>query len=226
MNTLHIAQVEKVSLRAQVTGALRAAIISGEMEPGMVYSAPTLGAQFGVSATPVREAMLDLAREGLVTILPNKGFRVTDVDDADLDRITQLRLLVEPPVVRDVTPLIPAADLPGLRARAQLIVDAAEAGDLFHYTEADRAFHLALLGYADNPRITDLIGDLRSQTRLIGLASLLERGELAESAREHLRIVDVIESRDVEAVYALMRTHIGHTRGKWARVDASAAAGI
>ena len=79
-----IVLLEKVSIRERVGRALRAAIVSGEMEPGTVYSAPSLGARFGVSATPVREAMIDLVREGLVEIVPNKGFRVTAIDEADL----------------------------------------------------------------------------------------------------------------------------------------------
>ena len=61
-----LAHLEKVSHRDRVGAALRAAIVSGAMEPGVVYSAPSLGARFGVSATPVREAMIDLTREGLV----------------------------------------------------------------------------------------------------------------------------------------------------------------
>jgi DNA-binding GntR family transcriptional regulator len=64
------------SLREQVSHALRAALIAGELRPGVVYSAPVLAAGFGVSATPVREAMLDLAKEGLVEVVRNKGFRV------------------------------------------------------------------------------------------------------------------------------------------------------
>ncbi|WP_328403370.1 GntR family transcriptional regulator [Nocardia sp. NBC_00403] len=121
-------QMEKVSLRDKVSRALHAAIIAGEMEPGVVYSAPTLGARLGVSATPVLEAMLDLARENLISIVPNKGFRVTEVAEKDLDDITQIRLLLEPPIVRDVTPLIPAEDLPQLRELAAKIVEGAEKG--------------------------------------------------------------------------------------------------
>ncbi|NUT96990.1 MAG: GntR family transcriptional regulator [Saccharothrix sp.] len=220
VNIPSIGPVEKVSLRDRVAHALRAAVISGEMEPGVVYSAPSLGARFGVSATPVREAMLDLVRENLVTIVPNKGFRVTEVSEKDLDDITRVRMLIEPPVVRDVTPLIPDADFPGLREMAQRIVDGAVAGDLVEYTEADRRFHLALLAYADNPRITDLVSDLRAHTRLYGLASLLEQGELEAVAREHLTIVETIASRDAEAVEELLRAHISQTRGRWAKPDA------
>ncbi|HSA52260.1 MAG TPA: GntR family transcriptional regulator, partial [Yinghuangia sp.] len=67
---------ERLSLREQVARAIRAALVAGEMRPGVVYSAPGLATRFGVSATPVREALLDLAKDGLVEPVRNKGFRV------------------------------------------------------------------------------------------------------------------------------------------------------
>lgn len=207
---------QRENLRDSVANALRAAVISGELKPGEVYSAPTLGARFGVSATPVREAMLDLVKEGLVTSLPNKGFRVTEVSDADLDDITQLRLLIEPPTVRAVVPLIPAEDLPELRRMAQDIVDGADNGDLISYTEADRLFHIRILEYSGNRRLVEMISELRSHTRLLGLAPLVERGALRDSSLEHLTLVDLIEARDEAGAEALMRQHIEHVRGEWA----------
>src|SRR5215813_5852962 len=85
------------NLREQVSEELRAALISGQLRPGVVYSAPTLGEMLGVSATPVREAMLDLVREGLVEVLRNKGFRVTELSDRQLDQFARVRLLLEVP---------------------------------------------------------------------------------------------------------------------------------
>ncbi|MBB3663626.1 MULTISPECIES: GntR family transcriptional regulator [Prauserella salsuginis group] len=211
-----LVQMEKVSMRDRVGRALRAAIISGEMEPGVVYSAPSLGSRFGVSATPVREAMLDLVREELVEIVPNKGFRVTEISETDLDQITEIRLLIEPPAVSKVTPIIPDDDFAELRELAQNIVTAAEAGDLVEYTEADRVFHLRLLSYADNPRMTNLVSDLRAHTRLFGLAALRERGELVDVAQEHHTIVDALQARDQTAAESQMRAHISQVRGRWA----------
>jgi DNA-binding GntR family transcriptional regulator len=141
---------------------------------------------------------------------------VTTMDEADLDEITELRMLIEPPLAAQVTRRIPAEDLPALREMAQAIVDGALAGDLVAYTESDRAFHLKLLEYVGNRRVTDLISDLRAHTRLYGLASLLETGELEESAREHHTILDAIEARDRRKVERLMRHHISQTRGRWA----------
>jgi DNA-binding GntR family transcriptional regulator len=206
---------QRESLRDSVANALRAAVISGELKPGEVYSAPTLGARFGVSATPVREAMLDLVREGLVVSLRNKGFRVTEMSDDDLDDLAALRQLIEPPTVRDITPVIPAEDFPRLRALAEDIVVAAKAGNLIDYIEADRVFHVTLLAYSGNRRLVDVVSDLRSKTRLLGLSPLVESGRLVQSADEHHDLMDLIEARNAEGAEALMRHHIGHVRGLW-----------
>ncbi|MGA7203664.1 MAG: GntR family transcriptional regulator [Specibacter sp.] len=208
---------KNVSLRETVTLALRAAVISGEMKPGEVYSAPMLGKRFGVSPTPVREAMLDLAKEGLVVSLPNKGFRVTEVSDEDLDEITALRLLIEPPTVRDVTPLIDDAGLARLREMAVAIVDFAGEGDLIAYTEADRAFHIAVLEYSGNKRLVSLISELRAHTRLLGLAPLVATGKLRDMALEHVELVDLMAGGKAAEAQELMTRHIGHVRGEWAQ---------
>jgi DNA-binding GntR family transcriptional regulator len=220
-----ITPLEKANLRERVLRALRAAIISGELTPGEVYSAPSLAATFGVSATPVREAMLDLAKENLVVVVPNKGFRVTVVDEEQLDQITAIRRLLEPPVVAEVTNQIPAEDFAGLRQLAQEIVDGARAGDLAQYTEADREFHLRLLGYSGNQRLVDLVAELRGQTRLVGLASLLDRGYLVSSARDHLDLLDLMERRDAAAVEIFMVRHINHIQDLWSGKAATGATG-
>lgn len=216
-----VRRLKRENLRDSVAHALRAAVISGEMEPGTVYSAPMLGAKFGVSATPVREAMLDLVKEGLVISLPNKGFRVTEMSDEDLDNVTKLRLLIEPPTVRDVVPLIPAADIPRLRELAEDIVVAAKAGNLIEYIEADRVFHVTLLAYSGNPRLVDVVSDLRSQTRLLGLTPLVKSGRIVQSAAEHHELVDLVEARDAAGAEQLMLRHIGHVRGLWARRESA-----
>ncbi|MEU8924725.1 GntR family transcriptional regulator [Kitasatospora sp. NPDC048545] len=203
-------------LRDQVAHALRAALISGELRPGVVYSAPALAADFGVSATPVREAMLDLAREGLVEAVRNKGFRVTELTERDLDDYTEIRALIEVPTVGRVTRSATKDQLEQLRPQAVAIVAAARKHDLIGYLEADRQFHLDLLGLAGNARLVDVVGDLRKRSRLYGLNRLDERGELVSSAEEHLELLDLMISGDAEAAEACMTRHLSHVRSLWA----------
>ncbi|MFG2826738.1 GntR family transcriptional regulator [Streptomyces sp. NPDC048434] len=204
-------------LRDQVAHQLRAALIAGELRPGSVYSAPGLAADFGVSATPVREAMLDLAREGLVEPVRNKGFRITEVSERDLDQYTEIRALIEVPVVGQVTRTAGRAQLEALRPAALEIVTAARAHDLIGYLEADRRFHLELLGLSGNDRLVETVGDLRKRSRLYGLTRLDERNQLLPSAEEHGELLDVMLTGDAEAAESCMARHLGHVRSLWAQ---------
>ncbi|MER7704445.1 GntR family transcriptional regulator [Kitasatospora sp. NPDC097605] len=203
-------------LRDQVAHALRAALISGELRPGVVYSAPALAADFGVSATPVREAMLDLAREGLVEAVRNKGFRVTELTERDLDDFTEIRALIEVPTVGRVARTANADQLEALRPQAEAIIAAAGKQDLIGYLEADRQFHLDLLGLAGNTRLVEVVGDLRKRSRLYGLNRLAERGELVSSAEEHLELLDLMIAGDAPAAESCMTRHLSHVRSLWA----------
>jgi DNA-binding GntR family transcriptional regulator len=110
--------------------------------------------------------------------------------------------------VRRLAGKLPAADLRRLRGLAREIVLGAEAADLARYLQADTAFHLSVLELAGNPRLLAIVADLRSQTRLTGLAGLVATAELQVSAREHLDLLDLLEAGDAEAAERLMVRHI------------------
>ncbi|MDF5753729.1 GntR family transcriptional regulator [Spongiactinospora sp. TRM90649] len=207
---------ERQSLREQVGHALRVALITGEMRPGKVYSAPVLAAHFGVSATPVREAMLDLAKEGLVEAVRNKGFRVTELSERDLDELTHIRQLIEVPTVAGLADPAREAEFEALRPLAEEIVTAAERGDLLEYVAVDLRFHVELLSLAGNSHLVSVVRDLRNRARLYGLDALYRKGALADSAREHVWILDALGRGDSTEAEALMSRHIQHVRGIWA----------
>jgi DNA-binding GntR family transcriptional regulator len=167
--------------------------------------------------------MLDLAHEGLVETVKNKGFRVTRITDKELDEIIEIRLLLEPPIVGRVAGTIPAEDYPQLRNLADRIVTAASDGDLSGFLAVDREFHAQILAYYGNDRLVELATSFRARTRLYGIKSLSETRKLAESAREHLAIVDLLESGNGAAAEELMCTHIRHARGLWATGQDAAA---
>jgi len=205
------------NLRDEITQTLRAAVISGELRPGVVYSAPSLAAQFGVSATPVREAMLDLAKEGLIDVVRNKGFRVTELSEKDLDDLCQLRALIEVPTVRRIGEAGADPEAIGwLRGLAAGIEDAAQRHDLIAHVTADMQFHLGLLALAGNPHLVETVRSLRARSRIYGLRGLAERDELVPSSREHAELLDLIVAGDAAAAERLMDQHIRHVRGIWA----------
>ncbi|PVE04156.1 GntR family transcriptional regulator [Streptomyces scopuliridis] len=210
------------NLREEIIETLRGAVISGQLRPGVVYSAPSLAEQFGVSSTPVREAMLDLAREGLVDIVRNKGFRVTELSDADLDDITHLRALIEIPTVRRIAEAgVDPAVIERLRPLATAIEDAARRQDLIAHVTIDMEFHLTLLGLTGNTYLVETVRSLRSRSRIYGLKILAEHDELIPSSHEHSELLDLIKEGDADGAEQLMRRHIGHVRGIWAEESAA-----
>jgi DNA-binding GntR family transcriptional regulator len=202
------------SLRERVESSLAAAIISGELEPGTMVSVPVLAAQFAVSATPVREAMLNLEKRGFVESVKNKGFKVTQVSARDLREIAQLRLWLEASAVRLVAERVRGESLEPLREMACRVSESAESGDREAYLVAHSEFHRALLALTGNQRLVEMVAELRRQTRMIGLANQHPSEEILHSAAEHLKLLDLLERGDADAAERFMAGHIGLMLGK------------
>ena len=208
--------LRRQNLREDALAALRAAILTGELEPDSIHSTTTLAESLGVSPTPVREAMLELARQGLVEPLPNRGFRIVAAYEKDLDEIRDLRLMLEVPALALVIEHASDADLKALLRHVDEIGRAAEKRDLQTFLTADRDFHLGLLALGENERLVRIVGELRDQTRIMGLGALASTGALEASGPEHSAILDSVLARDVGAAQRHMVDHINHTRGIWA----------
>lgn len=206
-----------VSLRAQIAHELRALLVAGHLKSGVTYSVPSLAERFGVSATPTREAVLDLVNEGLLEPLRNKGFRVVDVTDSDLDEIIEMRVLLEAPMIAKIAGTAGKMDLEPLSEKARHLVQLAEDGDVVTYIEVDRQFHLDLLALGGNRRLVEGVERLRAQTRLTGLDDLARSGSLAESAKEHLAMLAAVRGGDSESAQQVTARHILHARGIWTK---------
>lgn len=207
------------TMRRRIAEQLRASLISGELRPGGVYSAPELGNRFGTSATPVREAMLDLVKEGLVEVVPNTGFRIRVLTDAELDEIAETRTLLEVPIMGAIAEKCvgqTALQVEGLREIAHRLMRAAESRDLVEYMRLDTDFHLQFLALHGNATLVEQVASLRYRSRLFGLEALAASGNLDESTREHETLVNLALARDRQGIETLMKKHISHTRTEWA----------
>ncbi len=201
-------KVARHSVRGQVLDALRAALVGGELVPGEIYSGPALGERFGVSATPVREAMQQLAVEGAVECLPNRGFRVVERTVRELAELAEVRALLEVPVMLRLARTVPASTWPTLRPLAAATTAAAAAGDVAGYAESDRAFHRAVLSLGGNEQLVAVADDLhrRSQWPLPGVPAV-RRADLVADAAEHSALLDALIAQDLPVVESLVREH-------------------
>jgi hypothetical protein len=118
--------------------------------------------------------------------------------------------------VGQVARSITAEEVTELRTLAAFIEAALEVGDILGYLEADRLFHLALLGLTGNQRLVDIVGSLRSQTRMYNLHRVAEQGGLALSLEEHSGLLDRLAASDADGAEEVMRRHLRHIRFSWA----------
>lgn len=211
-----LAVIPRSSLREEARHAIRAGVITGEIAPGQIYSAPSLAGRLGVSATPVREALLDLANEGLVEAVRNRGFRVMALDEGDLDEIFELRTLVEPPSVGTAVGKHSPEQLQELDRLASELRRAVEDGDVERFLTVDQEFHSELIAPLQNRRLSELVARLRDQQRLHGLRALVESAALRATTAEHDAILAAVVAGDRNEAEKLMRQHLRHTRGIWA----------
>jgi len=195
------------NLREQVVQQVRAEIISGQSMPGTMYSVPTLAASLGVSTTPVREALLELSRSGLIEPVRNRGFKVVEPTLTELHNLFDLREVLELHAATLVARK-PDKDLSELIPWAEDIARAVRTEDMKLYLEADRSFHQMLTAAADNPRLTEMVMGLRDQMRLYGIKSRAGLARQNESMTEHFQIIELASAGKEEALTNLLRHHI------------------
>ncbi|MGW2642144.1 GntR family transcriptional regulator [Streptomyces sp. NPDC001348] len=208
--------VQRSSVRGQILDALRHALVAGDLKPGEVYSAPALGERFGVSATPVREAMQQLTLEGAVEVVPNRGFRVAVRGARELAELAEVRALIEVPVMMRLARTVPAERWAELRPLAEETARAASSGCPATYAESDRAFHRAVLGLSGNEQLVQIAEDLhrRAQWPLVGGPVRQGPADLVADAAEHTALLDALIAEDLATVRALVGEHFaGATRG-------------
>jgi DNA-binding GntR family transcriptional regulator len=207
--------LQRNSLRDQALAAIRHALITGQIVPGVLYSAASLAAQFGVSNSPVREAMLALVDDGLMEVVPNRGYRAVAFTATDLAEIAQLRLLLEVPAAGLAAKADVGDRLPELEELVEVIEQTAADGDVAGNLDADRRFHLHLVEACGNRRLTEEVARLRDQTRLYNLRNLAESGALVASAAEHRPLLAAIAGHHRTTAEDLMRAHLAHITTDW-----------
>ncbi|MBR1159811.1 GntR family transcriptional regulator [Bradyrhizobium elkanii] len=195
------------NLREQVLQRVRAEIISGQSLPGTMYSVPSLAASLGVSSTPVREALLELSRGGLVEPMRNRGFKVVEPTLTELRNLFDMREVLELHAAALVA-ANPPKDLAVVRGWADQIARAVETDDVQLYLEADRNYHREFIAAAGNDLLTDTVMGLRDKMRLYGISSRAGHERQQASVPEHYRLIELALAGETGALTALLRTHI------------------
>jgi GntR family transcriptional regulator, rspAB operon transcriptional repressor len=198
---------ESLARRAYV--ALRKAIRDRALEPETLYSELQLAAELNTSRTPVREALIELSREGIVDVVPQRGFRLRKITEEEEREVFDLRGAIESYVVRRLAAQASKGDLAELEAI--LVRQAAVGQDVARFLELDESFHLTMPSLMSLTRSREMLGTLRGITFLTGSTALSTPDRTSEVIIEHRQIVDAIAARDPDRAARAVMNHLDRT---------------
>lgn len=191
---------------------LKERIVSCQLLPGQVLSEQLLAEELGMSRTPVREALVQLAQDSLVNLAPRRGAFVAGLSVQDIVEVFELREALETWVVRKVAGSVP----PGRLAEFEVAFRGAKRGVDADGDGApvgvDQNFHRCLVALAENRRCESLFANLQDQDHRIRILCTRQPGRLAATVDEHLAIVDALQRGDGGQAAAAMSIHIQNSR--------------
>ena len=197
------------ALYEEVAELLRQRIFKRELEPGSWIDELKLAEEYGISRTPLREALKVLAAEGLVTMKVRRGAYVTEVSEKDLADVYHLLSLLESDAAAVVAERATDAQLAELEALHAELEAAAKPGlaNRDQFFAVNERFHMRLLALADNRWRDQMVADLRKVMKLNRHNSLLKSGRIEESLKEHRALMAAIKAHDAGAAMRCMRMH-------------------
>ncbi|MEY2736437.1 MAG: putative HTH-type transcriptional regulator YdfH [Pseudomonadota bacterium] len=196
------------ALYEEVAEQLRQRIFRRELEPGSWIDELRIAEEYGISRTPLREALKVLAAEGLVTMKVRRGAYVTEVNEKDLHDVYHLLGLLESDAAGEVARRATDAELQELKELHEALEAAVKQRERFF--EINERFHMRLLQIADNRWRNQMVADLRKVMKLNRHQSLLKSGRLAESLAEHRALMKALLQRDAARSTQRMREHFAN----------------
>lgn len=209
--------VRRSSLRQQIADALRDEVLTGRLQAGRHFTVKEIAELYGVSATPVREALVDLAAQGLLDVEQHRGFQVRRFTAADFGSLLDARNFIVEASFRELADHgmapMPADALASVRRRAEAAASAARNGSLDVLVGCDLRFWRELSAISANPHICDFLDRIRTQTWIYAVPHLRALADPAGVCWSgHVALVDAVAERDTAAAHALTLECHAHTR--------------
>ena len=199
------------TLSEQAYNQIKDAICQGSVAPGDILSENQIAQQLGMSRTPVREALRALASEGFVEIRNGIGAYVKPLSSKDMEDLYEVRCLLEMQAIKTSIYRISNDEIDDLTRRFQAIYDACEQGDSpapGEFSELDWELHSLLVDRCTNNYIMEIVAGNNSNLRRYQSLSVNVLGDVHESARQHLEILRVLRSRDLDKLEEVLHAHL------------------
>lgn len=195
-------------LHDEVAERLRALILAGELEPKSRVNELELAERFGISRTPLREAIKILATEGLLELLPNRGARVATIDEAEIDEMLEVIAGLEANAARLAARRIREDQVSAIAVDHAAMVSAFKAGDEPRYFALNRAIHEKMMAAAGNATLAGIYANLSSRVQRFRYSAHKTPEQWARAVEEHEEMLHLLRLRDGEALARLMEAHI------------------
>jgi DNA-binding GntR family transcriptional regulator len=202
------AKLENRTLRQQVADHLREEILSARLAPGAELGEVALARSLGISRGPLREALGQLAAEGLVTIVPRRGAVVKRLTRQEFIDAYEVREALESLAIKLAVPRLSAADKADLHRMCEQMERAATPGDWDRFFELNREFHARLVRASGNSKLEEVHSQLVAQMGRLMRQSVELRGGFEQSAAEHRAILAAVDAGDPERAARLLEDHI------------------
>ncbi|MDR1994129.1 GntR family transcriptional regulator [Azonexus sp.] len=212
-------RIAPTALYQEVAERLRQRIFAHELTPGTWIDEQKLAEQYGISRTPLREALKVLASEGLVELKPRRGCYVTEISRQDLDDIFPLMAMLEARCAVEAVHRAKPADILDLEGIHERLEAAARDSRIDAFFEANQAFHRKIQELSGNRWLLSVTQDLRKVLKLSRLHSLSLEGRLQQSLDEHRTIMAALTRGDAATAEKAMHDHLLSGRDALARIQ-------
>lgn len=202
---------DRYSLRGRVYESIREDILSGRYQQNTELKETAIGAELGVSRTPVREALRQLELEGLVNIIPNRGAYVNMITAKDVQDIYVIRSMLEGLCARWATEHITKEQLEDLEETLCLSEYHTKKGNYEKLYELDGQFHEQLYNASNSRILNHVLSDFHDYVKRVRKATLAFQGRSVKSTEEHRAIFEAVRSRDADQAEELAKVHVKHT---------------
>ena len=208
----------RATVSSRIYSDLRTELVSLQRRPGEAISEAEIAVSYGVSRTPVREAILKLSDEGLVDIFPQSGINVSRIPMAALPEAIVVRKALEETTTRIAAKLATPSQILALRSIIERQREADTAGDRDAFHQADELFHATIAEIAKYPGIWKLIQQVKVNVDRFRRLTLPQAGRMTLVIDEHQRILSAIEAHKVEHAALAMGKHIERLLGDIAAI--------
>ena len=201
------------SLAKMAYEAIRQSILSGQWKIGELYNEKAIAADLGISRTPVREALLELASQDLIIFLPRRGLMVNRFTRRDVDEIFEVRKAIELAAVEKIVKTSPPFDLFEIEESLLNQRKAVKQKDYIAFMEADRLFHTSISELTNNRRIIAILDNIRDIIHVMGAKALAIEGRALEVIEEHQTICEALKKGNIEEARRAMAYHLDQSKG-------------